>query len=360
MNEPSSGREVPSCELVAQGGEIYTLFERIGRGATGTVYRAQDGRLEFPREVCIKRLSARVDLELATGLREEARLLASVRHANVVSLLGVGEEESGSPFLVLELVSGPDLRELSRGLLGALDGPGSLPWRLAVHVACALLRALGAVQRALPGLVHRDVTPHNVLISTEGEVKLADFGIALTRERAEWPSAELVRGKIGYMAPEQIRGERLDVRTDLFAVGVVLYELLAGQRPAKARSAAAELHAVESGLIEPLVRRRPDLPPSLLAVVDRLLAKRPIDRYAGPDDALRELAPYGAGELGSLRMADLVRRQDASSHEHAVIVESGARVVLPRKARDRALPASLVRGPHEGEKRTRATRTGRR
>ena len=247
----------------------------------------------------------------------------------------------------------------SRALLGSLDGPGSLPWRLAVHVACALLRALGAVQRALPGLVHRDVTPHNVLISTEGEVKLADFGIALTRERAEWPSPELVRGKIGYMAPEQIRGESLDVRTDLFAVGVVLYELLAGQRPAKARSAAAELHAVESGLIEPLARRRPDLPPSLLAVVDRLLAKRPFDRHAGPDAALRELAPYGAGELGSLRMADLVRRQDASGHERAVVVESGARVVLRRKTRDSAPPESLVHGPHGGERRKSGARFGR-
>jgi eukaryotic-like serine/threonine-protein kinase len=333
MTEPVSKREPQPRELRAHCGRVYTLVERIGSGATGTVYRALDGRLELPREVCIKRLSAEVDPELAMGLREEARLLASVRHANVVSLLGVGEEESGSPFLVLELVSGPDLRELSRGLLGAIDGPGSLPWRLAVHVACALLRALGAVQRALPGLVHRDVTPHNVLVSTEGEVKLADFGIALTRERATWPSTGMVRGKVGYMAPEQIRGESLDVRTDLFAVGVVLYELLAGHRPAKARTVTAELHAAESGVIEPLERRRPDLAPHLIAVIGRLLAKRPSDRHAGPDDALRELAPYGAGELGSLRMADLVRRLHASSKERAAIAESGPRVALVEKSR---------------------------
>jgi eukaryotic-like serine/threonine-protein kinase len=327
VTEPSAGAEREAYELRARGGRVYTLVERIGRGATGTVYRALDGGLGFPREVCIKRLSAEVDPELVRGLREEARLLASVRHANVVSLLGVGEEASGLPFLVLELVSGPDLRELSRGLLGAIDGPGSLPWRLAVHVACALLRALGAVQRALPGLVHRDVTPHNVLISTEGEVKLADFGIALTRERASWPSPGIIRGKVGYMAPEQIRGESLDVRTDLFAVGVVLYELLAGKRPAKARTVTAELHAVEKGLIEPLSRRRPDLAPPLLAVVERLLAKRPGDRYPGPDEALRELALYGAGELGSLRMADLVLRQHAASHEGPTTAASGARTV---------------------------------
>ncbi len=320
-------------ELRAHDGHVYTLVEPIGSGATGTVYRALDGRLELPREVCIKRLSAHVDPALASGLVEEARLLASVRHANVVSLLAVGEEESGLPFLVLELVSGPDLRELSRALVGRVDGPGSLPWRLAVHVACALLRALGAVQRAVPGLVHRDVTPHNVLISTEGEVKLADFGIALTRERAAWPSPGLVRGKVGYMAPEQIRGESLDVRADLFAVGVVLYELLAGRRPAKARSAAAELRAVESGLVDPLVRQRPDLARPLLAIVDRLLAKHPSDRYPAPDDALRELAVYGAGELGSLRMADLVRRLEASPEDGVATGESGSRTVPSTRGR---------------------------
>jgi serine/threonine-protein kinase len=354
MNDHDPGTP---CEIRARSGEVYTLLERIGRGAMGTVYRALDRHLEVPREVCVKRLAAQVDPDLATGLREEARLLASVRHANVVSLLGFGEEESGAPFLVLELVSGPDLRELSRALLGLFDAPGSLPWRLAVHVACALLRALGAVQRAVPGLVHRDVTPHNVLISTEGEVKLADFGIALTRERAAWQRPGLVRGKLGYMAPEQIRGETLDVRTDLFAVGVVLYELLAGQRPVRARSVSAELQAAESGLIEPLARRRPDLAPALLAVVDRLLAKRPDDRYLGPDDALRDLASFGAGELGSLRMADLVRRRHGESSERATAPVSGARELRHPATRDGVSSVPARRGAREGRGAKRNARS---
>jgi serine/threonine protein kinase len=272
----------------------------------GTVYRAFDGRLDYSREVCIKRLSAPVDRS-ADELRREARLLSSVHHANVVSLLGVGHEESGWPFLVLELVSGPDLRHLSRGLAGSFEGPGLLPWRLAVHTACALLRALGAVGRAVPGIVHRDVTPHNVLVSTEGEVKLADFGIALTRDRAT-ESRDLVRGKVGYMAPEQIRGESLDARADLFAVGVVLYELLAGLRPAAARKGMGELRALERGQLTPLSRYRPDLEPGLVAAVERLLARDPAHRYPSADEALRALASYGAGEIGPFRMADLVRK----------------------------------------------------
>jgi serine/threonine protein kinase len=290
------------------------------------VYRAFDGRLDFSRQVCIKRLSlgAEVEGELADELRHEARLLASVRHANVVSLLGVGQEESGCPFLVLELVSGPDLKELSRGLAGLLDGPGLLPWRLAVHVACALLRALGAVGRSLPGLVHRDVTPHNVLVSSEGEVKLADFGIALTRDRAGWPTRRGVRGKVGYMAPEQIRGETLDVRTDLFAVGVLLYELLAGRRPAGHSKGVAELRAVERGRIDPLVTLRPDLDLRLLREIDRILALQPAERHPTADEALRALGPFGAGELGSLRMADLVRKVRLDRGEPEAPAESGA------------------------------------
>jgi serine/threonine protein kinase len=322
--------------LRTRRGQAYELIERIGSGASGTVYRALDGRLEFSREVCIKRLSSGVDDRLADELRREARLLASVRHANVVSLLGVGTEVSGAPFLVLELVSGPDLRALSRGLSGTTSGPGLLPWRLAVHVACALLRALGAVGRALPGLVHRDVTPHNVLISTEGEVKLADFGIALPRDGGRGRGAGAVRGKIGYMAPEQVRGEGLDVRADLFAVGVVLYELLAGRRPAARTHGMAELWALEGGRTDPLSCHRPDLDPRLLAIVDRMLARVPAQRPSDPDEALRALAPHGAGELGSLRMADLVRKVIESGPEPDSPAESGARRLTVGQATDRA------------------------
>jgi serine/threonine-protein kinase len=276
---------------------------------------------------------------VAAGLLEEARLLARVRHTNVVSLLGVEKEEaSGVPFLVLELVSGSDLCALSRGYEGAGSGPGSMSWQLAVHVACALLRALGAVQRALPGLVHRDVTPHNVLVSTEGEVKLADFGIALTRERASRPSPAAVCGKIGYMAPEQMRGERLDVRTDLFAVGVVLHELLTGRRPAERPRASRGSHAAERGLREPLARLRPDLSRNLIDVVDRLLAPLPADRYAGPDEALRDLALHGAGELGSLRMAGLVRARGCSRAPEAANPARWARSPATSAARTREEP----------------------
>ena len=260
------------------------------------------------RLVCVKRLAGTVEPEHADALREEARLLARVRHAHVISLITFAEDRRAGPFLVLELVEGLDLRALLQAL-----GEQRLADGVAVHVACALLRALSAVQQSLPGLVHRDVTPHNVLVSSHGEVKLGDFGIALARDRTRWTRPLFVKGKLGYMAPEQILGAELDARTDLFAVGVLLYELLAGQRPWGPIRGVREMKAVVEQPALPLLERRPRLASSLVAVVERLIQRDPAQRFTTADDALRALAVHGAGELGSLRLASLVRAVRALS-----------------------------------------------
>ncbi len=265
------------------------------------------------RRVCIKRLAGTLAPEQAAALREEARLLASVRHANVVSLLAFAEDEEVGPFLVLELVEGLDLRALSRGLY-----PDRLADGVAVHVACALLRALAAVARCLPGLVHRDVTPHNVLVSAHGEVKLGDFGIALARDRTRWTRPLHVKGKPGYMSPEQIKGEELDPRSDQFAVGVVLYELLAGQRPWGPSAGIREMLRTLDEPAVPLASRCPRMARGLAAIVDRLMARSPDARFASPEDALRALGPFGAGELGSLRLASLVDLVDRAESRRGI------------------------------------------
>ncbi len=296
-----TAREGP-VESLGHLGVRYELVRRLGGGPFGDVHVARAVGDGVERLVCVKRLAGTVEPEHADALREEARLLAGVRHANVVSLLSFGEDRRSGPFLVLELVDGLDLKALS----GGLPGGDRLADGVAVHIACALLRALSAVQRALPGLVHRDVTPHNVLVSSNGEVKLGDFGIALARDRTRWTRPLYVKGKLGYMAPEQILGGELDDRTDLFAVGVVLYELLAGERPWGPVRGVREMKAVVEAAPVPLLARRPRLDRPLAAVVERLFARDPAGRFAGPDDALRALAPFGAGELGSLRLAGIV------------------------------------------------------
>jgi serine/threonine-protein kinase len=222
----------------------------------------------------------------------------------------MGHEPSGAPFLALELVDGIDLRAFARAT-GRAAGSGAhvplFPDRVAVHIACALLKALGAVQRAVPGLVHRDVTPHNVLVSREGEVKLTDFGIALALDRARWTRPSVVKGKFGYVAPEQIRGDPLDARADLFACGVILFELLAGRRPWFAPYGTMdELRAIERGEIASILECRPRLDRALAMAADRLLALDPRDRFADADAALRAMAPFSAGDLGSLRLASIL------------------------------------------------------
>jgi serine/threonine protein kinase len=352
-------RRGPYPVLTSSAGERIELIACVGRGATGGVYRARttESHLGFARDVCIKRLSGQLSVEGERAMREEARLLASLRHANVVSLLAIGQEPSGAPFLVLELIDGANLRVLEKAVarkshpahVHASMNTG-LPDQVAVHIACALVRALGAVQRAIPGLVHRDVTPHNVLISREGEVKLTDFGIALALDRARWTRPSVVKGKFGYMAPEQIRGEPLDVRTDLFAVGVVLFELVARRRPWFAPEGTLdELRAIERGEIASILECRPKLDRALAMAIDRLLALDPRDRFQSCDAALRALAPFGAGDLGSLRLAAIVDsvlpRADGnretsipsalpsrSGTESAPRLDSGPRSSVPRRA----------------------------
>jgi serine/threonine-protein kinase len=286
----------------------YELLRRLGGGPWGDVHVARAVGEGLERLVCVKRLAGTVEPEHADALREEARLLARVRHAHVISLITFAEDRRAGPFLVLELVEGLDLRALLQAL-----GEQRLADGVAVHVACALLRALSAVQQSLPGLVHRDVTPHNVLVSSHGEVKLGDFGIALARDRTRWTRPLFVKGKLGYMAPEQILGAELDARTDLFAVGVLLYELLAGQRPWGPIRGVREMKAVVEQPALPLLERRPRLASSLVAVVERLIQRDPAQRFTTADDALRALAVHGAGELGSLRLASLVRAVRALS-----------------------------------------------
>ncbi len=307
----------------------YELVERIGRGASGDVWRAIDHGFGLMRDVCIKRLAPGLDAEHVHELRAEAALLARVRHANVVSLLGITEDSSGRPALVLELIRGCDLRRFfppraSRRAVGPV-----LPDRVAVHVVCGVLRALAAVQGAIPGLVHRDISPHNVLVSNEGEVKLTDFGIALAPIRQRLTAPLYVKGKLGYMAPEQASGDPLDARTDLFAAGVVLYELLCGCRPWGEASGMPELERIQQGRCTPIESIR-SIDRDLAAIIAKLLSNSPNNRPKSAEEALRALAPFGAGDLGSLHLAHISRTME---HKVARIREREADPA-PRSSRD--------------------------
>ncbi len=296
--------------------ERFKLIERLGAGGAAEAWRArrEGGLLE--QEVCVKRPLGVLGAGARRALLEEARVLSRIRHANVVSLLDVVEEDGGSVLIVMELVDGADLRRIDRTL--AAQGERLAPGSVAA-VGAALCRALGAAQRALcGGLVHRDVSPHNVLVSMQGEVKLADFGVARALDRDRWTRTGVVKGKRAYLSPEQIRGEPFDVRSDLFATGIVLYELLAGRRPFESRASRSVLRAIAEGERAPLAALAPGAPRALVDAVERLLAPSPEDRPPSPDAAARLLASFSDPDAAAAELRRAVLRATRPGPARAV------------------------------------------
>jgi tRNA A-37 threonylcarbamoyl transferase component Bud32 len=252
----------------------YELATLLGAGAMAQVYSAYDRELE--RSVAVKVLRGQVATQPDARERflREARAAARLHHRNVVAVFDVGEDE-GDPYLVMELVEGPTLADelRRRGTFSAPD---------ALEVARPLLDALGAAHTQ--GLVHRDVKPANILLPPDAPLKLADFGIAKVLEAdPDLTGTGQVLGTPRYLAPERISGAPATPASDVYAVGIVLYELLAGAPPFTASTPLAVAAAHQHDRVPPLSERRPDLDGGLVAVIDRALEKDPARRY--PDAA---------------------------------------------------------------------------
>ncbi|HXT51261.1 MAG TPA: serine/threonine-protein kinase [Thermoanaerobaculia bacterium] len=282
----------------------YRVLGEVGRGGMGVVYRAHDPELD--REVAVKHIQLAPDAsrevrdELEMRFRREAKAAARIRHPGVVAIHDVGTTETGL-YLVMELVDGESLgRRLERGVF---------PDRAAaLEVAARAAEALAAAHRA--GVVHRDVKPANILISRDGRVLLTDFGVARSLDEvSELTRTGMVVGSPAYMAPEQLRGDAVDGRADLFSLGVVLYEMLLRKRPFPAQSITTLLYQIlhEDPLADPAISRELDV--ATAEVLRRLLAKEAAERYgdaAVVAVALRELpleAPTADQALTRPRMA---------------------------------------------------------
>jgi serine/threonine protein kinase/tetratricopeptide (TPR) repeat protein len=277
------------ADLVGHTLAHFRVVERLGEGGMGVVYKAIDERLE--RVVALKVLTPSVagDEQHRARFLREARAEAAVTHPNIATVYEV-DEAGGRIFLALEFIEGETLRQKL--------AHGPLEMGAALEVGLAVVRALGKAHGA--GIVHRDLKPDNVMVSYDGQVKVLDFGLAQLLDaappstRPDLASSQHIVGTPAYMAPEQLTGARVDARTDLFAIGVLLYELLTGRRPFAGTTVLAVAASLERDTPEPPSTYRPAVPPPLDALVLRCLAKAPEDRFGSADElaaALEEVLP---------------------------------------------------------------------
>ncbi len=271
----------------------YTLHQEIATGGMATVYLARMvGPARFSPVVAIKALHPHLsrEQEFARMFLDEARLAARIRHPNVVPVLDVHED--GDLFLVLEYIHGESLARL---LASARDDGRPVPLPIVSAIACDVLRGLHAAHEARDeggrplGVVHRDVSPHNVLVGVDGVVRVFDFGIARAAGRLTTTREGQIKGKLGYMAPEQLRGEPVTRQADVFSAGVVLWQMLTGER---LFAGDAEANVIEQVLFRPIPApsgRRDALPEGLDAIVLRALSRDPARRFATAKEMALEL-----------------------------------------------------------------------
>jgi serine/threonine-protein kinase len=307
-SRPAAAAEPPGpADLTGRTLDDFHVLRRLGQGGMGEVYLAE--QVSLKRKVALKIL--RMDLAAyPTSLdrfKKEAENVARATHANIVQVYSIGQAD-GVPYMALEYVEGKNLREFL-----ARKGPPepALALRIMCQVAAALQRA------AELGVVHRDIKPDNILLTRKGEVKVADFGLSRVLGRDQ-PDAHLTAtgvtmGTPLYMSPEQIEGKALDARTDIYSFGVTCYHMLAGQPPFRGESAfEIALQHVRTEP-RPLAEVRPDLPAPLCAVVHKMMAKDPGQRYQTGRELLKALTGLRPNLSGAVSAAPPAVSADAAA-----------------------------------------------
>ncbi len=260
----------------------YRILEHVGGGGMGVVYKAED--LHLSRTVALKFLPPELarDPESKARFFQEARTASGLDHPNICTIHEVGETEDGRLYLAMSHYDGEILRKkIERG---------ALPIDEVTDIALQIARGLAKAHRG--GIVHRDIKPANLMVTSDGVVKILDFGLAKLAGAAAITRSGSSVGTPAYMSPEQARGDEVDHRTDLWSLGVVIYEMVAGRRPFRGEHESAVLYALLNEQPKPLRELRPDVPPELEHIVEGLLAKDPADRYPtidGPLDDLKAL-----------------------------------------------------------------------
>ena len=306
----------------------YEILGALGAGGMGEVYRAKDARLG--RTVAIKVLpsSFAADHERLQRFAQEARSAAALNHPNILSIFDIGDGQSGSPYVVSELLEGETLRDRLRN--------GALPTRKAIEYALQTARGLAAAHEK--GIVHRDLKPENLFITEDNRVKILDFGLAkLTAPESNGHGADaptvqavtepgLIMGTVGYMAPEQVRGKPADQRSDIFAFGAILYEMVSGKRAFHGETAADTMSAILKEDVPELSETARSVPPGLDRIVRHCLEKSPTQRFQSTGDLAFDLESLTEVSSGASRsgVQAAAKQAVAASSRRKVFQISGA------------------------------------
>ena len=330
----------------------YRLVSHLARGGMSDVYLAVD--LALGRRVAVKLLprSHSDDESFVRRFRREAQSAANLNHPNIVGIYDWGEAE-GAYFMVMELVEGDCLRDIT--------GEGrSLPPRRAVEIVRQVVLALAIAHRL--GVIHRDVKPGNIMLTPDGSVKVADFGIARAwNHSTELTQTGSVIGTATYFSPEQAQGRSADLRSDIYSLGVVLYEMLVGRPPFQGETAMAVAYQHVSTAVPPPSSRNPDVPPELDAIVLRALVKDPDGRYQDTEPFLQDLEAWLRGEMVPRAITDQPSPPAPASAQSQVVVRHpvppsrvsrgaspGGRILpqryYPHMAEHRSVPLPFVMG----------------
>src|SRR5262247_2369439 len=283
--EPNELSQTAPQLFPGQGIGAYKILALLGRGGMGVVYRARDERLR--RDVAVKVLPASLanDADRLRRFEQEAHATSALNHPNILTIYDIGAHE-GAPFIVAELLDGEELRTQL--------GQGALPARRALVYAQQITAGLAAAHEK--GIVHRDLKPENLFITTDGRVKILDFGLAKLRPpqvdgvdtgaptQNKITEPGVVMGTVGYMSPEQVRGQEADNRADIFSFGVILYEMLSGRRTFSGESAVEVMNAILKEDPPELTAINTQVPQGLERLIRRCLEKKPEHRFHSARD----------------------------------------------------------------------------
>ncbi|MBU0553961.1 serine/threonine protein kinase [Myxococcota bacterium] len=275
----------------------YTLLRRLAEGGMGSVYLAEiQGAANFTRRVAIKRILPHLarDPAFLSKFIDEANLMVQLHHGNIIGVQELADAD-GELYIVMDYLPGRDLKAVTRALRQSqrLMPPDLAAWIIAEVCAGLDYAHLKTDEQGRPlHIVHRDVSPSNILLGADGEVKVADFGIAQARGGLHKSVTGALQGKFVYMSPEQAEGQPLNARSDVFSAGLILYELLSNTRPFAGESETDILRRVRAGVHQGPEALRPGLDPGLSALVMRALAYRPEDRFESAGVMRRALLRY--------------------------------------------------------------------